>query len=252
MGLPARLAELAGSSRAPTSSKSPLLMTTSSIPQTPAHDLLNDDLLAILPVVERLVEVGCSTGALAQAYRSRHPGAHWLGIEIDPSDAVAARHHCQEVLVGDVEALLNDPHHMERLQADCWIFGDSLEHLRDPWQVLRQVHALLPEGGTVCACIPNAQHWSLQARLCLGQLHYEENGLLDRTHLRWFTPITMMALFKETGFRPRRFQPRLFPDPAEAMVLEQIRAFASRLGGDPEQAVRHARPLQLVIRAERI
>ena len=53
--------------------------------QTPAHDRPNEDLLAVLPAVDRLVEVGCSTGALARAYRSRHPSAHWLGIEIEPT-----------------------------------------------------------------------------------------------------------------------------------------------------------------------
>jgi SAM-dependent methyltransferase len=224
---------------------------TSMPPQTPAHDTPNPDLLAILPPVPRLVEVGCSRGALARAHRERHPASHWLGIEIEPTYAEVARRHCQEVLVGDVEQMLEDPGLRERLHADCWIFGDSLEHLRDPWAVLRRVHGLLPEGGSVCACIPNAQHWSLQARLCLGHFIYEDSGLLDRTHLRWFTPTTMTALFNDNGFRIVHSHPRLFPHPAEAMVLEQIRAFAQRLGGDPDQAVRDARPLQLVIQAER-
>jgi SAM-dependent methyltransferase len=217
--------------------------------QTPAHDQANPDLLALLPVVERLVEVGCSTGALARAYRSRHPTAHWLGIEIEPSYAQAARQHCQMVLVGDVEQMLEQEPAPQTLQADCWIFGDSLEHLRDPWRVLRRVHSLLPPGGSVCACIPNAQHWSVQARLCLGQFVYEESGLLDRTHLRWFTPTTSVSLLEESGFRILRCQPRIFPHPAEERVLEQIRRFATALGGDPEQAVADARPLQLVFHA---
>ena len=219
--------------------------------QTPAHDVANADLLALLPKVNRLVEVGCSSGALARAYRSRHPSAQWVGIEIVPSYAEAARRHCQEVLVGDVEEMLKQEALHQQFQADCWIFGDSLEHLRDPWQVLRRVHALLPAGGCVCACIPNAQHWSLQARLCLGQLHYEDSGLLDRTHLRWFTPTTMRSLFEENGFRIRTVTPRIFPHPAEAGCLEQISHFAKQLGGDPVQAVRDARPLQLAIRADR-
>ncbi|MFM7647125.1 MAG: methyltransferase domain-containing protein [Cyanobium sp.] len=137
------------------------------------------------------------------------------------------------------------------MQADCWIFGDSLEHLRDPWQVLRRVHGLLPPGGSVCACIPNAQHWSVQARLCLGQFVYEESGLLDRTHLRWFTPSTMLSLFEDCGFRVLSSRPRIFPHPAEAGVLAQIRRFAAALGADPERAMRDARPLQLVIHATR-
>ena len=219
--------------------------------QTPAHEIPNPDLLAALPRVERLVEVGCSTGALARAYRSRHPETRWLGIEIEPTYAEAARRYCQNVLVGDVEILLEQSGNTPLLQADCWVFGDSLEHLRDPWQVIRKVHDLLPAGGCICACIPNAQHWSLQARLCLGQFVYEESGLLDRTHLRWFTPTTMTSLFEDNGFQIRSVTPRIFPHPAEAMALEQIRHFAERLGGDPAQAEKDARPLQLVIRAER-
>jgi hypothetical protein len=60
------------------------------------------------------VEVGCSTDALARAYRVRHPQAHWLGIEIEPTCGEAARRHCQEVVVGDVEVLLDDPRQAER------------------------------------------------------------------------------------------------------------------------------------------
>ena len=189
---------------------------------------------------------------MARAYRSRHPQAHWLGIEIDPGYAELARQHCQQVLVGDVEQLIDDPAVAPFLQqAQCWVFGDSLEHLSDPWNLLRKVLSLLPAGGVVCACIPNAQHWSLQARLCLGQFIYEDSGLLDRTHLRWFTPTTMTSLFEDSGFSIVSSQARIFPHPAEAMVLEHIRAFSTRLGSDPEQAVRDARPLQMVIRAER-
>ena len=218
--------------------------------QTPAHDLVNPDLLATLPVVERFVEVGCSTGAMARAFRSRHPESQWLGIEIDPAYAEAARQH-SHVLVGDVEHLLEDSNLDLLLRAECWVFGDTLEHLRDPWWVLQRVRKFLPLGGTVCACIPNAQHWSVQARLCLGQFVYEESGLLDRTHLRWFTPATMVGLFEDNGFKILCMKPRIFPHPSENIALAQIRAFAECLGGDPELAVRDARPFQVVVKAQK-
>ena len=217
--------------------------------QTPPTDTPNADLLAILPQVERLVEVGCSTGALARAYRSRHPEAHWIGIEIDATYAAAARRYCQEVIIGDIEQLLHDPAATPALQAECWIFGDCLEHLRDPWQVLRRVHSLLPAGGTVCACIPNVQHWSLQARLCLGAFDYEDSGLLDRTHLRWFTASSMASLFESSGFQIKQQQPRIFHHPKANQALEQIRQFAQGLGGDPESAAHAARPYQFIIEA---
>jgi tRNA G46 methylase TrmB len=61
--------------------------------QTPAHDRPNPDLLAVMPTAERVVEVGCSRGALARAYKQRHPDSHYLGIEIDPTYAAEARAH---------------------------------------------------------------------------------------------------------------------------------------------------------------
>lgn len=87
--------------------------------QTPPTNTPNSDLLAILPTVERLVEVGCSTGALARAYRSRHPETHWIGIEIDANYAAAARRYYQEVIIGDIEQLLNAPSATPAPQADC-------------------------------------------------------------------------------------------------------------------------------------
>jgi len=155
--------------------------------QTAAHANHNPDLLASMPKVSSIVEVGCSTGALAKAYQSQNPGAHYVGIEVDKSYGEGARQWCSSVLIGDVEELLFSSARQEDLRAQLYVFGDSLEHLRDPWSVLARVHQLLEPEGMVCACIPNAQHWSLQARLSIGDWTYEDSGLLDRTHLRWFT-----------------------------------------------------------------
>jgi hypothetical protein len=111
--------------------------------------------------------------------------------------------------------------------------------------VLRLVRDRLPPGGSVCAWIPNAQHCSLQARLCLGQFVDEENGLLDRTHRHWFTPSTMEILLADSGLRIIHQQPRIFPHLAEALLWEHICAFAQQLGGDLDQAVGDAVRRQL-------
>ena len=219
--------------------------------QTPAHSVANPDLLAILPGVSRVVEVGCSTGALARAYKERHPEAHYVGIDVDPAYVEEARSWCDAVLIGDALALFLDPANEPLLGADCYVFGDSLEHLVDPWRLLHRVHALMPPGGCVCACIPTAQHWSLQARIAIGDLRYEDSGLMDRTHLRWFSRQTMLALFQESGFRVEGIAPRIFPHPEAERVLEQIGTMVQTLGGNPDQAMRDAMPLQYVIRAVR-
>jgi len=83
---------------------------------------------------------------------------------------------------------------------DCVLFGDVLEHLMDPWQMLRRLRARMQPDARIAACIPNMQHWSIQARLSVGDLTYEDHGLLDRTHIRWFTRQTIAQLFASTGF----------------------------------------------------
>lgn len=218
---------------------------------TPLHHQANPDLLKVVPAVAKLVEAGCSSGALAAAYKRRFAGVHYVGIEVEPSYARLAAEHCDTVLVADLDGLARLPPPAV-LRAPCWVFGDCLEHLVDPWAVLRWVHQLLPPAGVVCACIPNAQHWTLQSMLSIGALHYQQSGLLDRMHLRWFTRTTMVALFEDCGYRVRYLKPRLFPHPDQERVLPQIQALAVAAGGDPEQARADALPLQYVLVAERL
>ncbi len=217
--------------------------------QTPPHELHNPDLLAVLPKgLKRVVEVGSSSGALAREYKRLYPGCHYTGIEVDERYAELSRRYCDEVLCADIEGM--EPAAFDRLfPSECWIFGDSLEHLRDPWSLLKKVRSGLAHGGAVAACIPNAQHWSLQARLNCGLLRYEDSGLLDRTHLRWFTRTTVVELFDASGFVVEQMLGRVFDEPEREKVLEPIREMAAVLGADPRQAAQDATPLQWVVRA---
>jgi SAM-dependent methyltransferase len=217
--------------------------------QTPAHDNYNPDLLRLLDRrFATVVEVGCSRGALARAYRQSHPDAGYVGIEIDAGYAEAARQHCDRVICGDVENLPAEDW-ASLFPSDCWVFGDSLEHLRDPWSVLRALRQRLDATGQVLACIPNAQHWSVQARLATGAFQYEDQGLLDRTHLRWFTRSTIISLFQSTGFRVEKMLSRVFEEPAKERFLPGIASLATAAGVDRERALRDCLPLQYVLRA---
>ena len=149
--------------------------------QTPIHDQHNRDLLRFIPeTAKNIIEVGCSSGALAREFKLAHPDCHWLGIEIDPHFAKVAQFHCDQTLSMDIESATQD-FWGNTVHADCWIFGDTLEHLRDPWSILRAIRQRIPTHGSVVACIPNAQHWSIQAKLSIGDFRYETSGLLDRT-----------------------------------------------------------------------
>lgn len=211
----------------------------------------NPDLLALIPAQARaLVEVGCSTGALAHALKSLRPQVHYLGLELDPRAAEQAAAHCDGVRALDLEAA-DESLYNELADRDCWVFGDVLEHLRDPWKVLKRVRRVLKSGACVVASIPNMQHWSLQGRLAVGDFRYEADGLLDRTHLRWFTRVTIFELFQSAGLKVEAGMPRIFNEPGREPVLQAIRQMAIAMGRDPEGAVCDALPLQYVVRAVR-
>lgn len=137
----------------------------------------------------------------------------------------------------------------DELRADCWIFGDTLEHLRDPWALLDRIRKAIPTEGSIVACIPNAQHWSLQALLSVGAFRYQASGLLDRTHLRWFTRITIAEMFGAAGFRIVESRSRIFMEPDRERILPRIKELALAAGADADQAVLDAIPLQYLIHA---
>ncbi len=217
--------------------------------QTPAHDQHNPDLLRMIPDgLKKIVEVGCSRGALARAYLQKNPGCDYVGMEIDADSAQFASRICRSVICADVEAM-TDEAFAALAPLDCWIFGDSLEHLRDPWALLRRIKNYLSPDGMIVACIPNSQHWSFQARLSCGLLRYENQGLLDRTHLRFFTRITMIDLFESSGYRLVEGYPRIFNEPEREKFLPAIRGLAQAAGADPAVAEQDAIPLQYVVKA---
>ena len=247
----------AAASSAPTSSQAPAIAAapvapaaaaTAPMKQTPAHAVVNHDLLAMMPATaRRVVEVGCMHGALAQAFRARNPGVHYTGIDIDAEYARVARQACDVALDGDIEHF-SQPAFNALFPSDCWVFGDCLEHLRDPWRLLRRIREGIAADGCLVACIPNAQHWSVQMRLATGLFRYEDSGLLDRTHIRWFTRVTMIELFSNNGWRIESGVARRLPQPAPAALLQGIAAIAKAGGADTAQAVEDAQVFQYLFK----
>jgi SAM-dependent methyltransferase len=217
--------------------------------QTPVHEQHNADLLSLMPLdARRVVEVGCSSGALAREYKRLNPRCHYIGIELVAEYAKLAQRYCDVVHTLDIERA-DDTYLRDSLGGDCWVFGDTLEHLNDPWTLLARIRRVLPQEGSVVCCVPNAQHWSVQARLNSGLFRYEPSGLLDKTHLRWFTRITLVEMFQQASFRVAAGFPRIFPDPAKDKVIPAIKFLASSIGMDPEIAATDALAFQYVLRA---
>jgi len=124
-----------------------------------------------------------------------------------------------------------------------------LEHLYDPWKVLKKVRKSMAPGGQVLSCIPNSQNWWLQMRLANGDWRYDDKGLLDRTHIRFFTRKTIIEMFQEAGFEIAEIVPRYVHHPASEIFLNIIENMVAASGGDPKTAREDASVFQYIVRA---
>lgn len=145
----------------------------------------------------RVLELGCATGYMSEVLRAR--GCYVVGVERDPLMAEVAEQRCDRLIVGDLD-LLDLAEELAGERFDVIVAADVLEHLRDPLQVLRSLRPLLAEGGYLVASIPNVAHGSVRLALLEGRFPYQERGLLDRTHLRFFTRESFGQLLEDAGF----------------------------------------------------
>lgn len=165
---------------------------------TPRHDALR----YVPAQPERALEIGCGTGATMAVLQQRRRLAQAVGVELDPAAASEARKHFDTVLESTVEAA-----DFEALIApgslDLVLCLDVLEHLVDPWTVVRRVSPLLKPGGRLVLSVPNIRNWKFIWRLLSrGDFHYRDAGLLDRTHLRFFVRETARDLAAAGGLVP--------------------------------------------------
>jgi 2-polyprenyl-3-methyl-5-hydroxy-6-metoxy-1,4-benzoquinol methylase len=146
-----------------------------------------------------VLDIGCWAGGNGRFLDSR--GVTVDGVEPDEEMAALARDIYREVVGSTVEEALPLLVSDRGAAYDAVLFLDVLEHLVDPWRILRESSVLLRPGGRAYVSLPNVAHWSLRKELLLGRWDYRDNGLLDRTHLRFFTVATARHLMEGTGWR---------------------------------------------------
>jgi 2-polyprenyl-3-methyl-5-hydroxy-6-metoxy-1,4-benzoquinol methylase len=167
-----------------------------------SYAALRSDVLDLIPQdARRILDVGCSTGALGKAAKQRDPSIEVIGLELDPVAAEMARGPLDRVIEGNADEIDIIAEGISRGYFDCIVYSEVLEHCCDPWLVLKRHRPALCRKGKVIASLPNALFWSVPGNLILGNWPYRERGIQDKTHPRFFTLKTMQAMFHAAGYR---------------------------------------------------
>ncbi|HET6515297.1 MAG TPA: class I SAM-dependent methyltransferase [Thermodesulfovibrionales bacterium] len=161
------------------------------------YSLLRSEIIAMIPqTCSSVLDVGCGTGVLGRHLKEKG-SVEVCGIELSHTAASSATQALDRVVEGNVEhiEIPFSPGHF-----DCVVCADVLEHLVDPWSVMLKLHAVLKPGGCIVASIPNVGFHRVVRGLVRGNWRYTDSGVLDKSHLRFFTWPGIRALFQDSGF----------------------------------------------------
>lgn len=153
--------------------------------------------LDIVGTNKDVLEVGCHTGYFTEVLKNN--GCKVIGIEINQEAAMIAEKFTEKIIVGDVE----DEKIYTQIDRkfDVILFMHILEHLINPWKVLQEIKQFLKSDGYIVITIPNIACWCIRKALFFnGKFEYTDTGILDKTHLRFFTLETAKKMFIESGY----------------------------------------------------
>lgn len=207
----------------------------------------------------RLLDVGCGAGGASAEAKRRWPSVTTIGVEVLPEAAAQAKIHLDHVVIGSAED--TDFSSEGVADIDAVLLGDVLEHMVDPWAFLRRLHSVLAPGAMIAASIPNIANIWLMEELAAGRFIYEEEGLLDATHLRFFTRMTIERMFVDNGYRIEDLQRVLGGRENDVLrnritgsvwpqwILRRMKARRVTIGGVGREQFDDLRTIQYLIRA---
>lgn len=165
---------------------------------------VREEILGFVPLdAIRILEVGCAQGYFGEALKAGTPREVW-GVETGAAAASEAEGRLDRVLCGDIAALIDE---LPVRYFDAVVFNDVLEHLIDPYDVLTRIKPLFADHGVVVSSIPNIRFYpTFYELLAHKKWEYEESGILDRTHLRFFTVDSIRAMYERLGYEVLRHE----------------------------------------------
>ncbi|MFA5984817.1 MAG: methyltransferase domain-containing protein [Methylococcaceae bacterium] len=166
------------------------------IPDDPNHAA--NKVIKLISRGSDVLEVGCASGIQSRVLKE-NLNCRVIGLEINPLAAEDAQAYCEKLIIGNIENLDLDEEIGDR-RFDVIMFIDVLEHLVNPTATLKKVLPFLKENGHLIASIPNIAHSAICWELAHGRFDYQNYGLLDNTHIRFFTKKNIVKLFVDAGY----------------------------------------------------
>jgi len=176
---------------------------------------------AVPSSAKRVLDIGCGEGLLGEILKSLGV-KEVFGVEISEAAAEKAKKRLDKVIVGDIEEV-DLP--FKNGYFDCIVYSDVLEHLKDPWRILSRQKRFLAVGGQVVASIPNILYLPVVKELLRGRWRYEHAGVLDNTHLRFFTLRELVHMFRWVGYEIEDIQGIDLPP----VDKEEVKAFIKKI-----------------------
>ncbi len=167
--------------------------------ETSYFNNVRNDIIDFLPLkIKHVLDVGCGSGQTGSKIKELFSEAEVIGIELNPEAGKVAQTQIDKIIIGNLEELEFD---FPDEYFDCIICADILEHLKDPWSTLNKVSRCLKSDGVLIVSLPNLRHIVPILKIIFDRFKYEKSGILDNTHLRFFTYYTMMDMFNSCNLR---------------------------------------------------
>ena len=212
---------------------------------------LNEKLFLSIPISSvNILELGCANGFLGFAYKQKNPNTKWTGLDINQNAVMNSNNKLDRVLLVDLN--------FEKLSSlfsknefDTIVIGDLLEHLLDPYELISQLRDVTNDNSTIVCCIPNMVNVQVLEKIITGDMTYDDNGLLDKTHQRFFSLPSAFKMFLDNGFIPElvdQYNIQLTDTPFIRGIIDA----ANSIGVPVENLIKNLSRYQMIIRARKI
>ncbi|MDD5163412.1 MAG: class I SAM-dependent methyltransferase [Candidatus ainarchaeum sp.] len=155
----------------------------------------HSQIVALAGKNRKILEFGCGKGFVSEQLQKNCNKV--TAIEIDTESAGQAEKFCEKIILGNIEKI-----DFEKIgkDFDAAIFADVLEHLKNPEETIAKTKKLLSLEGKIIVSVPNIANWKIRFGLLLGKFDYAKQGILDKTHLKFFTLKTIKKAIENSGF----------------------------------------------------